>query len=88
MSRIKIRHNAREIVDYVQSCSKIGRKKTNDSLIKGQGTLTAFRITHPVHPDSVPNLDVTHILGSDQDVLFLVGGIRSVNLPCSETREG
>ena len=71
----------------MQSCSKIGCKKMNSFLTESQSTLPAFRITHPVHPDSVSDLNITHILRSDQNILFLVGRIRSVNLPCGETRK-
>lgn len=60
----------------------------NVSLTEGQGTLTTFRVTHPVHSDSVSNLNITHILGGDQDVLFLVRCIRCVNLPAGKIKEG
>lgn len=45
-----------------------------------KGILTALRVTHTMHSNGGSELDGAHILRSDQDILFAIGGIGSIDL--------
>ena len=42
--------------------------------------LPTFGIGHAVYADGIADIDVRHILGSDEDILFAIGRIRSIDL--------
>lgn len=49
-------------------------------LAERKSALTTFRVRHTMDPDGISDLDVGHVLGSDQDVLLPVRGTGSIDL--------
>ena len=54
-------------------------------LVHGKNTLTSFWISHTMDTNGGANLDVVHVLRRDEDVLFFVRLVRSINL-CKNIR--
>ena len=62
-----------------------------DHLSELKGALVALGVTHPMHPDSVRDRHVLHVLGSDEDVLLAIrrlGGIDLKKRTCPELGNG
>lgn len=65
--------------EYIYDLSRPDKTRETTGLSKCQNALPALRIAHPMDTDCLADVDVAHILGRDQDILFLVRSIGGVD---------